>query len=97
MINFTRVLKINFLIICVTSCTSINKPCEEILEVKRQEQQCAQWRKVMNNNLYPQQAITARKNYQQLCLDLRYYRDNYDTICKGNERGIGEKENDNAL
>ncbi|MFT4938716.1 MAG: hypothetical protein ACI88A_001745 [Paraglaciecola sp.] len=92
MIKFARVLQITVLIIFSASCTSSGKPCEEILEVKRQEQQCEQLRKVMDNNLYPQQAITARKNYQELCLDLRYYRDNYDTICKGNQRAIGEKE-----
>jgi hypothetical protein len=92
MINLSCVLKISFLIILLASCAN-NKPCEEILEVKRQEQQCVQWRKVMDNNLYPQQAITARKNYQEFCLDMRYYRDNYDTICKGSEQGIGEKGN----
>ena len=89
--NLNRVLLINLLIICMTSCSSKSKPCEDILEVKRQEQQCEQWRKLMDNNKYPQQAITARKNYQEFCLDLRYYRDNYDTICKGNESPIGEK------
>jgi hypothetical protein len=82
-------------LVLMSSCASINKPCEEILEVKRQEQQCQKWRKIMDNNQYPQQAITARKRYQEACLDLRYYRDDYDTICKGNETAIGQKNENN--
>ena len=88
-----KVLQINLLIFYLASCSTNGKPCEDILEVKRQEQQCEQWQKLMDNNKYPQQAITARKNYQEYCLDLRYYRDNYDTICKGDESPIGEKNN----
>jgi hypothetical protein len=76
----------------LSSCANRDKPCEEILEVKRQEKQCLHWRSIMDNNLYPQQAITARKNYQQACLELRYYRDDYDTICKGNQSPIGEQK-----
>ena len=82
-------------LVLLSSCANLEKPCEEILEVKHQEQQCQQWRKIMNNNQYPQQAITAKKRYEEACLDLRYYRDDYDTICKGNQRAIGQqKEND---
>lgn len=76
----------------LSACASKDKPCEEILEVKHQIQQCEQWRKVMNNNNYPQQAMTAKKRYEQECQDLRYYRDDYDTICKGNETPIGENK-----
>lgn len=82
-------------LILLSSCASLNKPCEEILEVKRQEQQCQQWRKIMDNNQYPQQAITARKRYQEACLKLRYYRDDYDTICKGNQTAIGQQRTKN--
>jgi hypothetical protein len=82
-------------IFSLSSCVSSNNPCEEILEVKHQEQQCMQWRKIMNNNQYPQQAITAKKRYESECLELRFYRDDYDTICKGNETAIGgRKAND---
>jgi hypothetical protein len=70
-------------------CVSKNPPCEDILEVKRQTLQCERWRKVMNNNNYPQQASTAKERYEQECQNLRYYRDDYDTICKGNETVIG--------
>lgn len=89
------------LFVLLTGCVSKDKPCEEILEVKRQVQQCEQWRQVMNNNNYPQQAITAKKRYDNECLALRFYRDEFDTICKGNQRPIGDRqsndEHDNAL
>ena len=81
------------LIVCVCaalmSCAGKNKPCEDILEVKRQTLQCERWRKIMNNNHYPQQASTAKIRYEKECQNLRFYRDNYDTICKGNETIIG--------
>ncbi|GAB3016167.1 hypothetical protein [Bowmanella dokdonensis] len=75
----------------LTACSSNPNPCEKILEVKQQEQQCAEWRKVMMDSRYPQQALTAKKRYEEACLDLRYYRDQYDTICKGDETAIGDK------
>lgn len=84
-----RTLPLIYLTLTLSACASKNKPCEEILEVKRQEQQCEELRKVMNNNQYPQQALTAKIRYQEACLDLRYYRDDYDTICKGNQKPIG--------
>jgi hypothetical protein len=71
------------------SCASKNQPCEDILEVKRQALQCVRWHKIMYNNHYPQQASTAKNRYEQECQNLRFYRDNYDTICKGNETVIG--------
>lgn len=80
------------LVFCLSGCANKQKPCEDILEVKRQEQQCNDWRKTMNNKQYPQQAITAKKRYEEACVDLRYYRDSYDTICKGNDKAIGERK-----
>ncbi|WP_166425518.1 hypothetical protein [Paraglaciecola sp. 20A4] len=76
----------------LTGCVSQQKPCEDILEVKRQEQQCTEWRKTMGNKQYPQQALTAKKRYEEACVNLRYYRDGYDTICKGQDKAIGEKK-----
>lgn len=75
-----------------SACASRDKPCEEILEVKKQEQMCEQLRKTMSNSNYPQQALTARKRYEEACLALRYYRDDYDTICKAGQRAIGERK-----
>ena len=80
------------LVLCLSGCANKQKPCEDILEVKRQEQQCAEWRKTMNNKQYPQQALTAKKHYEEACEDLRYYRDGYDTICKGDDKPIGERK-----
>ena len=76
------------------ACASQSNPCEEILEVKRQQQECERLRKIMNREEYPQQALTAKKRFEQACLNLRYYRDDYDTICKGKEKPIGAR-NDN--
>lgn len=75
----------------LAGCSAIDKPCERILEVKQQEQQCNEWRKIMMDSRYPQQALTAKKRYEEACLDLRYHRDQYDTICKGDETAIGER------
>lgn len=79
--------------IVLTSC-SATPPCEDILEVKRQEQLCLELAKIMKNNQYPQQAMTARKRYEQECENLRYYRDDYDTICKGTQQPIGAPRKD---
>ncbi|WP_100641578.1 hypothetical protein [Alteromonas facilis] len=68
--------------------------CEDILEVQRQEAVCQDLAKTMRDNKHPQQALTARKRYETECTDLRYYRDGYDTICKGDQKPIGaRKEN----
>lgn len=72
-------------------CANQSNPCEEILEVKRQQQECERLRKVMNREGYPQQALTAKKRFEEACLNLRYYRDDYDTICKGQEKPIGAR------
>ena len=73
-------------------CASQPNPCEEILEVKRQQQECERLRKIMNREEYPQQALTAKKRFEQACLNLRYYRDDYDTICKGDKKPIGVRQ-----
>lgn len=67
-------------------------PCEDILEVKRQEQECRKLQTVMNNPKNPQQALTARKRFQAQCENLRYYRNDYDTICKGEQQPIGSNK-----
>ncbi len=78
--------------IALVSCAGGQKPCEEILEVKRQHQECEQLRKIMSKTGYPQQALTAKKRYEESCTNLRYYRDDFDTICKGNNKPIGAIE-----
>ncbi|MDO6561699.1 hypothetical protein [Paraglaciecola chathamensis] len=80
------------LILCLSGCANKQKPCEDILEVKRQEQQCNEWRKTMKSKQHPQQALTAKKRFEEACVDLRYYRDGYDTICKGTDKPIGERK-----
>ena len=75
----------------LSGCSS-NGICEDILEVKRQEQECARLSKIMNDSRYPQQALTARKLHEVECMDFRYYRDDYDTICKGDETPIGQRK-----
>lgn len=85
-------------VVLISGCA--NKPlCEDILEVKRQNQVCNELSKVMQDSNHPQQALTARKRFEEECENLRYYRDDYDTICKGHDQPIGtpaikeEKEN----
>ncbi|MDF2177674.1 hypothetical protein P2G88_05375 [Aliiglaciecola sp. CAU 1673] len=85
-------LSLIVLSLVLNGCAANNKPCERVLEVKQQEQQCNEWRKVMMDSRYPQQALTAKKRYEEACLDIRYYRDQYDTICKGDEKAIGERQ-----
>lgn len=74
----------------IASCSSNNKPCEEILEVKQQNKLCQDLKKTMQNKEYPQIALTARKRFEEACVDLRYYRDDFDTICRGDQRPIGK-------
>ncbi|MCV2885254.1 hypothetical protein OE749_11175 [Aestuariibacter sp. AA17] len=78
-----------FSLLFVQGCASQQRPCEEILEVKRQQQECAKLKKVMQQKDYPQQALTAQKRFEEACLNLRYHRDEYDTICKGDQKPIG--------
>lgn len=76
----------------LTTACSQTPPCEDIVEVNRQIKVCQQLAKAMNDNRSPQQALTARKRYQAECEDFRFYRDDYDTICKGKQQGIGAKD-----
>ncbi len=78
----------------LSACSSSPKPCEEILEVKQQHMECEQLRKTMEKTNYPQQALTAKLRYEEACLNLRYYRDEYDTICKKDGTPIGAPEED---
>jgi len=82
------------MVLQLSGCSLNQPPCEQILEVKEQERQCQQWRKVMQDNRYPQQALTAKKQYEQACQELRYYRNQFETICKGDERPINPKSKD---
>ena len=51
---------------------SQTQPCEDIVEVNRQLHVCETLARTMNDNRYPQQAITARKRYQAECEDFRF-------------------------
>ena len=44
----------------------------------------------MRNPKNPQMALTARQRFENECENFRYYRDEYDTICKKGEQPIGE-------
>ncbi|GAC14252.1 hypothetical protein [Aliiglaciecola lipolytica] len=77
-------------LIALSSCASNDNPCEEILEVKQQHQDCERLRKTMLKTDYPQQALTAKLQYEEACVNLRYYRDEFDTICKKDEVPIGQ-------
>lgn len=88
----TNVLINAFIVVSISvlsGCANSENPCEEILEVKQQHQECERLRKTMAKTNYPQQALTAKLQYEQACLNLRYYRDEYDTICKKDETPIG--------
>lgn len=76
-------------IVFLSGCSNTH-PCEDILEVKRQEQVCKRLQQVISNPKNPQQGLTARKRFEAECVNLRYYRDDYDTICKGTQTPIGQ-------
>ncbi|RDV26013.1 hypothetical protein DXV75_07965 [Alteromonas aestuariivivens] len=80
--------------ISLSACSTNDKACEDILEVRHQQQVCSELSRVMNDSSHPQQALTARKRFEVECEQLRYYRDDFDTICKGNQKPIGEKKSD---
>jgi hypothetical protein len=87
---------VSSLLIGLFACANQERQCEDILEVKQQHMECERLRKTMNKTDYPQQALTAKLRYEESCLNLRYYRDEFDTICKQDEKAIGEtrkKEN----
>ena len=79
-------------IISASGCVFTSNPCEELLEVKKQERQCMELKKIMNDKAHPQQALTARKRYNEACVNLRYYRDDYDTICVKDEKPVGNRK-----
>ncbi|NVK58199.1 MAG: hypothetical protein HWE26_21605 [Alteromonadaceae bacterium] len=73
-------------------CASQSKLCEDIMEVKAQAQQCKVLEQAMRNPKNPQMALTARQRYETECENFRYYRDDYDTICKNGEQPISKQE-----
>jgi hypothetical protein len=79
--------------ICLTFITGCSNtpPCEDILEVKKQAQLCERLKKEMQDPKNPTKALLFRERFKAECEDLRYYRDDYDTICKGEQKPIGEK------
>ena len=77
-------------VLALNGCSQ-TPPCEDIVEVNRQLHVCKSLSKVMNDNRYPQQAMSAKKRYESECENFRYYRDDYDTICKGEQQAIGKK------
>lgn len=81
-----------FILSGVPACSVQQAPCEDIVEVNRQIRQCQQLKKDMNNKEHPQHALTARKLYESECVELRYYRDDYDTICKKNQPPVSSEK-----
>ncbi len=79
------------IVMLLAGCANDALLCEDILEVKQQHQRCEQLTRVMKNDRNPQQALTARKQFETECEDLRYYRDDYDTICKNGETPISKE------
>ncbi|MEP4891786.1 MAG: hypothetical protein ABJV04_17325 [Aliiglaciecola sp.] len=91
---FQKIIKTVGTCVCLISlsaCVSNDNPCEEVLEVKQQHQDCERLRKIMLKTDYPQQALTAKLRYEEACVNLRYYRDEFDTICKKDGTPIGQK------
>lgn len=85
---FAVMLSVAFLPGCIVL---ENRPCEDIVEVKRQEKMCQTLRKQMNDKSHPQAALTAKQRYEEACVGLRYYRDDYDTICHSGESPVGKQ------
>lgn len=73
----------------IAGCANDSNLCEDILEVKAQAQHCLVLQKAMRNPKNPQMALTARTRFENECENFRYYRDEYDTICKNGEESIG--------
>ncbi|MDC8830991.1 hypothetical protein [Alteromonas gilva] len=76
----------------LTGCASQSTLCEDIMEVKAQAQQCKVLEQAIRNPKNPQMALTARQRYEAECENFRYYRDDYDTICKNGETPISKQE-----
>ena len=79
----------------LTGCASQSPLCEDILEVKAQAQQCKVLEQAMRSPKNPQMALTARQRFEAECENLRYYRDDYDTICKNGEKPISKQDTKN--
>ena len=73
-------------------CATKSNLCEDILEVKAQNQQCHVLQKAMRNPKNPQMALTARQRFENECENFRYYRNDYDTICKNGEQPISQQD-----
>ncbi|MDN4503377.1 hypothetical protein QX776_13275 [Alteromonadaceae bacterium BrNp21-10] len=80
-------------IVALVGCANKPLKCEQILEVKKQEQTCTKLKFQIANNTNPQQVTEARRRFEELCTDIRYYRNQYDTICKGDEQPISGTTN----
>ncbi|GGF56853.1 hypothetical protein [Alteromonas lipolytica] len=74
----------------LTGCASQSNLCEDILEIKAQNQQCKVLQKAIQNPKNPQMALTARQRYENECVNFRFYRDDYDTVCKKGEEPISQ-------
>lgn len=74
----------------LSGCASQSNLCEDIMEVKAQNRQCEVLQKAMRNPKNPQMALTARQRFENECVNFRYYRDDYDTICKNGQQPIGQ-------
>lgn len=87
-VNFRIVSALMILLVGSSGCAVQQPPCEDIVEVNRQIRECQMLKKDMYNKEHPQHALTARKRFDSECVDLRYYREKYDTICKKNQKPI---------
>lgn len=76
---------------CVlASCAQQPQRCEDILVIKEQQLECKKLQFQIKNNTNPQQVLEAQRRFDESCADLRYYRDQFDTVCKGEQTPIGE-------
>lgn len=80
------------LLLSLQGCASQSNLCEDILEVKAQNQQCEVLQKAMRNPKNPQMALTARQRFENECENFRYYRNEYDTICKNGQQPISQSD-----
>ncbi|MBC3764267.1 hypothetical protein [Neptunicella marina] len=76
--------------IALVSCAQQPQRCEDILVIKEQQLECKKLQFQIKNNTNPQQVLEAQRRFDENCADLRYYRDQFDTVCKGEQTPIGE-------
>lgn len=69
--------------ISLMGCAGGNQPCESIEEVQAQERYCEDLRKKLNSTTRLQIRSALNEQYQNECVDFRYYRDSFDdqSIC----------------